>query len=357
MITVLPASDRQSSRLARLAAVVRAGDWWACKIAVIVATGFATADVLIVSPVSLWRTFGFLLVALVPVAMFASVINDHCDFSEDRIAGKRNLLDGMARPLVAALFAACLIPGVAVAVWLRHAPATVAIYAANWLVFALYSLPPVRLKSRAHLGIVAIALGESLLPHLFAASVTAAAASRDLPPTWTVLVAIWSFAVGTRSILWHQLKDHETDRRAGIETFAVKVTPVRAVLLGRRIVFPLEIAAFLGMLYTLNLEVAWILLGVDALTEFVRHRSWKVSVVVVTPAPGDRLAMFEYYDMFHRIACIAGSIRQDPANWILLAIVAVSTRRPWWWCRDAGLMAMGMASRLWHLGRHFYAGS
>ena len=174
--------DKRLSRFTRLAMVVRAGDWWAYKIAIILATGYATADVLGVSPVSLWQTFLFLLLSLVPLAAFASLINDLSDIAEDRIAGKRNHLDGMSRLRVLGLFAASLIPGIAIAASLRQTPGLVVIYAANWLIFALYSVPPVRLKSRALLGIIAIALGESFLPHLFALFLTAAAVTREAPP-------------------------------------------------------------------------------------------------------------------------------------------------------------------------------
>ena len=349
--------DKRLSRFTRLAMVVRANDWWAYKIAIILATGYATADVLGVSPVSLWQTFLFLLLSLVPLAAFASLINDLSDIAEDRIAGKRNHLDGMSRLRVLGLFAASLIPGIAIAASLRQTPGLVVIYAANWLIFALYSVPPVRLKSRALLGIIAIALGESFLPHLFALFLTAAAVTREAPPLWTALVVVWSFTVGMRSILWHQLRDHDSDREAGVVTFAVKATPRRVVWLGKQVLFPLEIAAFLGMLCILDLSVAWVLLAVYALTEFLRHWLWKIPVVAVKPAKGDRLVMFEFYDLFYPIACIAGSLHQDPANGILLAFVAFSTKRLGWWCRDVSLMGVEVARRIWHRGRWPKSGS
>lgn len=329
-----------TSRIGKLAGDVRASEWWTYKIAPILASAYATAVVLEVSPASLWPTLLLLLMALVALAAFASLINDICDLEEDRLGGKPNKLDGMPRRRLAALFGACSLSGIAATAWLlRYSPVTASVYVANWLVFVLYSIPPIRLKHRALLGVVAIALGEALLPHMLTVFVTAAAVSRQPPTVWAALVAVWSFAVGLRSILWHQLRDHEADRRAGVETLAVRWSPRLVERAGLWIVFPIELAVFLGILCELDLTVAWALLGVYAATESARRGLLNVTAVVVRPAPGDRLVMFEFYDLFYPIASIAGSLSRDPANWILLFVVVSSTGRARWWAHEVRRIA------------------
>jgi 4-hydroxybenzoate polyprenyltransferase len=331
--------------------VIRAHDWWAYKVAMILGTAYATAAHLGVSPASQWPSLLFLVAALVLVAMFASLINDLCDLDEDRAGGKSNQLEGLSQRRVVALFAACLIPGFALAASLRQSLPLVAIYAANWLIFALYSVPPFRWKNRALLGILAIALGESCLPHLFAVGVVSAGAGRDAGWLWTTLVAIWSFAVGARAILWHQLRDHPADLAAAVQTFVVRATPRRVLWLGRWVIFPFELAALAGLLWQLDLGIVWALLMVYAVTDLLRHWLWQIPVVVLDPAPDDRLLLFEYYDMLYPLACIASGISADWTNGALLALVAFATPRFGWWVSDLWFLVRRVVSSLARLVR------
>ncbi len=341
-----PAGVGWGTRLAGWAAVIRAHDWWTYKVAMILATGYATAIELAVSPARLWSTWLFLVAALVLVAMFASLINDLCDLHEDRIAGKRNQLEGLSRGRVAALFLACLGPGGVLLGTLWKFPAQFAIYLANWVIFALYSVPPMRLKSRAGWGILAIALGESLLPNLLAVLVVGAGAARPVPSLWIALVGIWSFLVGLRSILWHQLRDHDSDREAGVVTFAVQAAPQRVRRLVRWVLFPLECAALLGLLICLGHPAPWIGLAICLFTDLLRNRLSGQPIVVVDPRPHDRLVLFEYYDMFFPLACLAAAIAQDGWNAVLWLVVATSTPRAGWWCREAWMLFRRLLGRL-----------
>ena len=333
-------------RLSGLAAVVRAHDWWTYKVAMILATGYATALQLGASPARLWTCWLFLVGALVLVAVFASLVNDLCDLHEDRIAGKRNQLEGLPRGRVAALFVACLVPGGIFLGALWRFPAQFALYLANWGIFALYSLPPIRLKCRAGWGILAIALGESLLPNLFAVLVATTGAARQPSPLWITLVGIWSFLVGLRSILWHQLRDHDSDREAGVVTFAVWASPQRVRQLVCWVLFPIECAALLGLLICLGRPALWIGLGLCLLTDLLRNRLWGLPIVVVDPRPQDRLVLFEFYDMIFPLACLAAAISQHWGNAIMWLVVAASTPRAGWWCTDAWMLLRTLYERL-----------
>jgi 4-hydroxybenzoate polyprenyltransferase len=344
MLNLPPALSAVVRRLSSWTRVIRAHDWWTYKVAMILSTAYATAAHLGVSPAAQWPTLLLLVVALVLVAMFASLINDLCDLEEDRLGGKSNQLEGLSGSRVVALFVACVIPGLVIGASLRHSITLLAIYAANWLIFALYSVPPFRWKNRALLGILAIALGESALPHVFAVLLVSAGADRAAGPVWTALVAVWAFAVGARSILWHQLRDHQADRDAGVRTFVVRATPRRVIWLGRLVVFPLELAALLGMLWEMGIGMAWVMLAIYAVTDLLRHWLWKIPVVVLDPAPNDRLLLFEYYDMLYPLGCIASAIPRDGTNLALLAIVATATPRCGWWMSD-----------LWFLSRQVVA--
>src|SRR5260370_18482445 len=70
--------------------LIRADEWWEYKLVPILSTFYATALVLHVAVSSLWVSALSLLLAIVPAAIYASVINDVTDLAGDLEAGKRN---------------------------------------------------------------------------------------------------------------------------------------------------------------------------------------------------------------------------------------------------------------------------
>ena len=57
-------------------------------------------------------------------------------------------------------------------------------------------------------------------------------AQRTVSEAWVASVAVWALSYGLRGILWHQLTDLETDRAAGVRTFARRY-PLAFLSLGR----------------------------------------------------------------------------------------------------------------------------
>ncbi|MEA5581044.1 UbiA family prenyltransferase [Nodularia harveyana UHCC-0300] len=323
-------------QLEKLAAVIRAKDWWVYKLGAILGSGYATSAILDVSLFTLWPALIFLLIALVLDATFASIINDICDAEEDHISGKTNYMFGRSPLFITSVLIATILPGLIVLVFLRHTPLILGIYVSNWLVFALYSIPPIRLKKRGFWGVLAIALGESFLPHLFAVLWIGNNAHKPLPFIWLILIGVWSLAAGLRSILWHQLQDIENDLGAGVNTFAVSNSPLTLQRLGKWIVFPAEVIALMGILFFFHHPLIWILLSVYLITEYLRHYFWKINIIIVKPSGNDRLALFEYYDIFYPLGAIYLAIEKDPINLIFLGIYVIFySSRIWWWCRDA----------------------
>lgn len=321
--------------LQRLAILVRAGDWWIYKVSPIVATGVATSIVLGKSPVSMIATLALLLASISLVAVFASLINDICDIDEDRIAGKPNQMQGKTHLQITVFIAICLVAGALAISQFRQSRVAQFIYLSNWMVFAMYSIPPVRLKHRGLLGVIAMGLGECMLPHLFAVLIICQRAEKVIPIHWLLIVAIWTFAAGLRSILWHQLRDLDNDRLAGVRTLASTVSTQHLLIAGQWIIFPVEITSFAVILWLLHKPTLWILLALYFLTDFLRWKLWHTPVVIVSPSKQDRLLMFEYYDFFYMFGLTLAATRLDAHNIFLLTIVFLFYgRRLAWWFHD-----------------------
>ena len=136
----------------KMTRVFRVRDWWECKIACALGTIYGTALLLKVPIITLWPFLLAVMVGLFFAASYVSIINDLTDWPEDLASGK--VAAGTERLLGLRLTALgfCLIGGLSVLFWFRHYPLTSLFYLANWIVFALYSIPPVRLKTRGAMG-------------------------------------------------------------------------------------------------------------------------------------------------------------------------------------------------------------
>ena len=303
-----------------LGAPIRHAHWWEPKLAPVLGTGYATAYL---TGHHLWHlapSFALVLLALIPGAAYVSLINDLTDVRDDQAAGKPNALADRPRWIVFAALAVCCATGAAIAVaaWNRDAVAA-SLYAAAWISFSLYSIPPARLKVRGLFGVIADAAGADVLPQLLMVVVVFQHARAHQRLLWIVLVAIWSASHGLRSILLHQLDDRAFDARSGARTFA-RLHPELSRRLGAYVVFPLELASFVWMLVRTSNALALAVLPVYALLELARARIRSVNVRVVSPAPQRRIALEEYYVVFYPLSFVVAAALRHPQDALLLPI-------------------------------------
>ncbi len=206
----------------RPVSLFRSDDWWSSKAALLM--GF-------VYLFSLWfhipaARFPFLaLLSLIVIAGFASLgylINDLFDLKKDRLAGKRNFLLG--KPVLLRLVLFALAVAFTFGPWL-YLPAdgiSFGLIGTEILLFILYSCPPVRLKERRLLGIIADALYAHAIPVTLAAYTFALAGTPQ--PGWYIpmlLLLAWQLLSGVRNILVHQHEDATADAATGTSTYVM----------------------------------------------------------------------------------------------------------------------------------------
>ncbi|MBD2186081.1 UbiA family prenyltransferase [Planktothrix sp. FACHB-1355] len=332
----------------QMLALVRAKEWWSYKLAPVLGTAYASAAISNISLISLGSTFLFLLIALAIGASYASVINNLCDREEDRISGKANYFIGRSNLFRALVTIACIVPGSIVSGLLIQIPLALIVYIGNWLLFTIYSVPPIRLKNRSFLGVLAMAVGESLVPQIFAVFLVAHHTDKPLSIAWVTTIAIWALASGFRSILWHQIVDFENDRRAGINTFAVNTSTQTLQRLGKWVVFPAEFGSLTIILLLSNNIFTWTFLGFYLVTEWLRHYFWQLDIVIVKPTENHRLFLFEYYDVFYPLGFLCLTGWRNPANLIILGIhLLFYYQRLWFWIKDLwGLLRWEIPTKL-----------
>lgn len=298
---------------------LRAGEWWEFKLAPLFAVVYATAYLLELPLASLWPLFILALAALVPGAAYVSVLNDLTDLEEDLASGKANRLVGRSRAFVAGLLLCCILPGLAVALYWRKDTLLLALYLAAWAAFTLYSVRPIRLKSRGLAGLLADAAGAHLFPTLLVVVLVFRWGGASLDPLWLAAVGVWSLGLGLRGNLWHQITDVSNDERVGLRTFASrhKITSLRR--LGNFFIFPAELTALAALLARLQSPAALLFLLLYLLLEWSRRRMWKTGLVVVVPRERSSILMLEYYEVFFPLALLIASTARNPADALVAA--------------------------------------
>jgi 4-hydroxybenzoate polyprenyltransferase len=303
----------------KISQTIRAVEWWEHKLSPVFATLYATALLLNLSIISLWPLLLLALFALVPGAAYVSVINDLTDLADDVASGKNNRLTGKSRTFTTALLACCILPGVAVSLYWRNDPLLLSLYLAAWVAFSLYSIPPVRLKTRGALGLLADASGAHLFPTLLVVVLVYRWRGDPVDPLWFASVAAWSLCFGLRGNLWHQLSDVHNDEQAGLLTFARRHKITRLHRLGNFVIFPVEAFAFAVMLWHAGSRFAIAFLIFYALLEWSRRAMWRMNLVVVAPRERGSIVMLEYYEVFFPLALLLSSARQHPLDALMLA--------------------------------------
>jgi hypothetical protein len=297
---------------------IRAFEWWEFKLAPIFATVYATAYLLDVPLTSLWQFLILLLFALAPGAAYVSVINDLTDLEEDRLAGKHNRLEGKSKAYIFVMLGCCILPGLVMCYYWRNRFLTLSLYLAAWIVYSLYSFPPIRLKTRGFLGVLADASGAHLLPQLITVSALTYWCGKQLDFVWFVAVGVWGLFCGIRGILWHQLKDKKSDEIAGATTFGQRHDSLFIQHLGERIIFPIEVIAFAFMLFYTRNIVAFVLLAFYGYIAWLRYRLWLVEVIIVLTKKKYRIALYEYYEFFYPLAFLIIACIQRPSDLLIL---------------------------------------
>ena len=299
--------------------MARAAEWWEYKLIPIFATFYATALMLRVPVSGLWPAALTVLLALVPGAVYVSVINDVTDREEDLAAGKINRVAGRNRAAIAAVLAICTGTGVAISWWWRHDVLLLSLYLGAWLAFSLYSLPPFRFKTRGFLGVLADASGAHLFPTLVAVTLAFRASGRAVDTPWLLAAGLWALAYGVRGILWHQLSDIEQDRQAGVRTFAQRHSPELAARIGTFVAFPLELLALAILLWRMHHVLPLLFLAFYGLLATRRRACWHVDPVIVKPTAHFQIVLQEYYDVFYPLAILLASALQHRADVLALA--------------------------------------
>ncbi len=157
---------------------------------------------------------------IVGIAGIGYLINDYADREKDALAGKANALIGMKKSKIRLLFILFLMLAIIPWVFFPTTIWSLFLLLLELLLFAVYSLPPFRLKERGLAGVVNDALYAHVVPAMLAAYTFWLIGGMNMSRLVSLLaiLVLWQGAMGLRNILLHQMKDGRHDVASGTRT-------------------------------------------------------------------------------------------------------------------------------------------
>ncbi|HLP52750.1 MAG TPA: UbiA family prenyltransferase [Chitinophagales bacterium] len=172
-----------------------------------------------------WPRILLFFTALVATSSFGYLLNDFFDVASDKVAGKKNALAGFNYWLRLLFVVLPLLLGIGAWVLLKiPGLGANALFALQIVALTVYSAPPLRLKERSAMGIVADAFYGHINPAFIALTAFVPGYSQMVFIGLLVfaLIFVCTTLKGLRNILLHQLDDRKKDNKAGTNTFVRK---------------------------------------------------------------------------------------------------------------------------------------
>ena len=339
--------------------MLKAYAWWNYKIPPMLAVAFYAlyrAPRLPPVTTTLWQ-LGLFLISVIGIAGFGHVFLDAFDVDEDRMGGKPNLWDqsnpASRAALVLGLLAASWLP------WtiLPNSSVGLTLIALEFLLFAMYAVPPIRLKTRGLHGVITDAGYAHALPALWTWFPFALVAGVSTSPLFIATLTVWSLTVGIRHLMQHQALETPKDAAAGANTFSVRHGADKTLSIVVHRLIPLEIVAF-GLLVTIIGRHLWILpvacVAYLALEAFRLRFLWLQRIRLTGPlSDPDRstiagtLIMSQFYELWVPVIVLTGLVARSGSYIIVFVLYLFLFRNgPWQLVRrDLPLVSAWLRSR------------
>jgi len=337
----------QTSKALTKVFFVRADHWWYSKVAPPLMLLMALLSAA-VSPATLFEALATLSLVVSLVGNFGYALNEIFDVEEDTKANKRNIAILTGALQLWTVAAVCLIAAAAVAYFaIGGLGFTLTLFA---LSFPLaYSAPPLRLKERKWLGVLADALAVHVYPAVLCLLIGTARAPQMVGTTLIASTIGWALAFGLRGILTHQIIDEERDRTSGLVTVVHIHGRGRVIAWVKYAVAPVEIVCLLLIFAQVEIGAVFygivvIYLGGEALKLAIR---WNGTVFSHEEQPYIPFLNNAFYETWGSFAVALDIAVREPMPLLLLpaALIILFWPRFLAEARMIGALAYGIARR------------
>lgn len=301
--------------------IIRSHDWWGCKLSTFLGIAYATVLIAGVNLIQSIIWILFLLVSLVIGASYVSIINDVTDIEQDTAVGKNNYMMKFPSFLRWVITGFCAAIGGIFMYYFYPDKLSFFLYVMSWVSFSLYSIPPIRLKTRGAPGIFADACGAHVFPSCLIISSLDFFMGKSINWLWFTAVAIWALVFGLRGILSHQFEDRDKDIITRVNTYASGIKPSQFKYKAKLIIV-IELIAFSVMILIINRIIVLVFLLLYMINLLMRYKLYNTRLIIITlnEKGNHRAIMAEYYQVFFPISILISIAAHQPYVWIVLLL-------------------------------------
>jgi len=234
------------------------------KVPFILSTSYLCILLLNISAPKSLMTLCLYLVSVFGTGGFGYLVNDYYDKANDYRLRKNNFVNRIGSPHLWRYFLLFIFLGWVPWIFLPHNKINLTLLFMLYLLFILYSRPPIRLKDKKILGI----LTDSLYAHFIPCIITIytfCLIGNSLPFSIVSLFApllLWQFLLGIRNISLHQLMDLTHDREINAKTWGVHLGANKLKALLQYVIIPFEIISLIIFLIFFSDEIYLIIPGI-----------------------------------------------------------------------------------------------
>ena len=299
----------------------RYSEWWEYKLVPLLVVGYSAIIINRFPIEKAALTLLVILLAIISGAIYVSVINDLTDIKEDAIAGKNNRMAGISPDRRLTILLISIIIGLFFGYKFYPDILSIYLFCSAYLVFSLYSLPPVRLKKRGIWGVFCDAMGAHLFPALLIITHLTFVLGGKLSYIFLITTGIWAFCYGLRGILWHQFHDRDNDIKSNTNTFASKIKPTD-FRLPELIIFIIEIITLSIMIY--HIFNLWLFLSLLIYFSLVLIRKFRFkyeTALILSPVSAPyQLLMNDFYLVFFPLSLLLEMSLNNRYGWLVLCL-------------------------------------
>ncbi len=318
--------------------LARTAEWFQWKIPPLAAAGYATIFLNDLPFSAKMFSLPILIVSICMVGAYGYIINDIFDIEQDLAAGKKNTMAKLSPFMRFFLLGFCLFIGFTVFLLLNPTPLMLSLYAANFLLPTLYSVPPIRWKERGILGVLADTSAAHMLPTLIITYTITQLAPLAGIDSWLLVITmtIWAFFVGFRGIINHQLLDLEDDQRIDVITFAGSKSRKNIRNIVMWFSYPAELitfAAFISLLTVNSAPIGFAVSGFALLEISKWWRGWQFTYFFPETPESERYLPFvdnEFYVAWLPLLLAFQLLLLNPLYATMLALHLLIFRRMLW---------------------------
>lgn len=206
----------------------RTKEWWQPKAGNLLSAVYLAV---LFYKIDFFTTLSFILPAITTIlgiGIFGYFFNDYTDLESDRKANKKNMLDKLSGKFRLLLFIGALLLSILPWFLLPFDRLSIYLLLGEFTLLLVYAVPPIRLKEKGFIALVADALYAYAIPFTLAFHTFNLLSS--CKENWLIISVLftWQFAVGMVNIIIHQIEDFENDIHTSTKTWVTLLGKAKA---------------------------------------------------------------------------------------------------------------------------------